>query len=65
MSHTLPETVEGDADGDGDVDGDDVEAVQRYVAGYDEQIDEEAADVDDDGDVDIVDAAAIDDMRGD
>jgi hypothetical protein len=65
VRYTLPETVEGDADGDGDVDGDDVEAVQRYVAGYDEQIDEEAADVDDDGDVDIVDAAAIDDMRGD
>jgi hypothetical protein len=67
VRYTVPdgtdETLEGDADGDGDVDGDDVEAVQRHAAGYDEPIDEEAADVDGDGDVDIVDAAAIDDLR--
>ncbi|MDS0295018.1 DNRLRE domain-containing protein [Halogeometricum luteum] len=48
--------VTGDADGDGDVDEEDVEAIQRSVAGEDVDIDSEAADVDGDGDVDIGDA---------
>ncbi|WP_201741591.1 DNRLRE domain-containing protein [Salinigranum halophilum] len=59
------ETVEGDADADGDVDADDVELVQRHIAGYDDPIDESAVDVDGDGDIDIADAVAIDNMRGD
>ncbi|ELZ33422.1 serine/threonine phosphatase [Halogeometricum pallidum JCM 14848] len=46
----------GDADGDGDVDSDDVDAIQRSIAGEDVDINTEAADVDDDGDVDIGDA---------
>jgi hypothetical protein len=66
VTYTAPDDgggdVVGDADGDGDVDGDDVELVQRHVAGYDDEIDESAADVDGDGDVDIADAVAIDNM---
>ncbi|RDI69705.1 metallophosphoesterase [Halopelagius longus] len=49
----------GDVDGDGDVDDDDVELVQRSVAGEDVGIDESAADVDGDGDVDIGDVVSI------
>jgi hypothetical protein len=69
VAYTAPDDdggdVVGDADGDGDVDSDDVELVQRHIAGYDDEIDEVAADVDGDGDVDIADAVAIDDMRED
>lgn len=67
VRYTTPddEPTAGDADGDGDVDADDVELVQRHLAGYDDAIDESAADVDGDGDVDIADAVAIDDRRSD
>jgi hypothetical protein len=55
---------EGDVDGDGDIDGDDVELIQRDIAGQDVDIDREAADVNDDGVVDIRDAVAVDRSRG-
>jgi hypothetical protein len=58
VSYAPSETTAGDADGDGDVDTDDVNRIQRSIAGDDVDIDRDAADVDGDGDVDIGDVVA-------
>ncbi|GGK56549.1 DNRLRE domain-containing protein [Haloarcula sebkhae] len=65
ISYTPSETVAGDVDGDGDVDTDDVDRLQRSIAGEDVDIDRDAADVDGDGDVDIGDAVAARNLAGD
>jgi len=65
VSYTPRETVAGDADGDGDVDTDDVDRIQRSVAGEDSDIDRDAADIDGDGDVDIGDAVSARNLAGD
>lgn len=57
-------TREGDVDGDGDIDDDDVELIQRDIAGYGTEMDRDAADVNDDGRVDITDAVTVDRAGG-
>ncbi len=64
VSYEPGDAAVGDVDGDGDIDGDDVNRIQRWIAGEDVEIDRAAADVDGDGDVDISDAVAVDNFAG-
>lgn len=65
VSYVPSDTMAGDADGDGDVDTDDVNQIQRSIAGEDVDIDQDAADIDGDGDVDIGDAVSAQNFTGD
>lgn len=55
----LEESMPGDANGDGMVDFSDIDAVLRYVSGWNSNIDTEAADVNDSGDVTVADVLLL------
>lgn len=61
VKFTMPQNeVElGDANNDGTTDVSDVTAIQMYLAGYDQEINEEALDINGDGTVDVNDVTAL------
>jgi len=65
VSYTPSDSTVGDADGDGDIDTDDVDRIQRSVAGEPVDIDRDAADIDGDDDIDIGDAVAARNLAAD
>lgn len=54
-----PDHIPGDVDGDGEVSMLDLVTIQRYLSGWDVEIDLSAADVDDDGEVSMLDLVTV------
>ena len=56
---TVSNILYGDVNGDGEIDSADVTRLRRYIAGWDVEIDLDAADVNDDGEVDSADVTRL------
>jgi len=56
---TVTDILYGDVNGDGEIDGADVTRLRRYIAGWDVEIDHDAADVNDDGEIDGADVTRL------